>query len=123
MQLQAPQEYIDSFNDTAPAVLNNKRRELAGMWTQAHCCTVTLSHRCTVALLRAGMVRSMDEGVGNVTGALREMAMLDETLIIFSTDVRPKLTKFRLCIVRLAEIGTGRTPNFRLMGVEGGLSL
>lgn len=30
LQLQAPQDYIDSFNDTAPAVLNNKRRELAG---------------------------------------------------------------------------------------------
>lgn len=67
LQLQAPQDYIDSFNDTAPAVLGNKRRELAGM------------------------VRSMDEGVGNVTEALRDMDMLNDTLIIFSTDVRSML--------------------------------
>lgn len=71
LQLQAPQDYIDSFNDTAPAVLNNKRRELAGM------------------------VRSMDEGVGNVTAALRDMGMLDDTLIIFSTDVRAIVSRLR----------------------------
>ena len=71
LQLQAPQDYIDSFNYTAPAVLNNKRRELAGM------------------------VRSMDEGVGNVTAALRDMGMLDDTLIIFSTDVRSMVSRLR----------------------------
>lgn len=35
----------------------------------------------------------MDEGVGNVTRALRGMSMLDNTLIIFSTDVRSMLAE------------------------------
>ena len=64
LQLQAPQDYIDSFNATVPLAgpLNTKRRELAAM------------------------VRSMDEGIGNVTAALSRNDILEETLIIFSTD-------------------------------------
>ena len=64
LQLQAPQDYIDGFSKTVPLAgpLGTKRRELAGM------------------------VRSMDEGVGNVTKALSAAGMFEDTLIIFSTD-------------------------------------
>lgn len=34
----------------------------------------------------SGMVSAMDEAVGNVTAALRERGMLDETVIFFTTD-------------------------------------
>ena len=34
----------------------------------------------------AGMVRSLDEGVGNVSAALSRAGMLEDTLLIFSTD-------------------------------------
>ena len=64
LQLQAPQDYIDGFNSTVPLVgsTSTKRRELAGM------------------------VRSLDEGVGNVSAALSRAGMLEDTLLIFSTD-------------------------------------
>ncbi len=58
-ELQAPQSYIDSFNDT---ISHQKRRNLAGM------------------------IKSLDEGVANVTRALKEAGMFEDTLIIFSTD-------------------------------------
>ena len=64
LQLQAPQDYIDGFTSTVPLVggTSTKRRELAGM------------------------VRSLDEGVGNVSAALSRAGMLEDTLLIFSTD-------------------------------------
>ena len=64
LQLQAPQDYIDSFNATVPLAgpLKTKRRELAAM------------------------IRSMDDGVGIVTAALHRNNMMDNTLIVFSTD-------------------------------------
>lgn len=56
---QAPQEYINPFTSTIPD-----------------------QHRRTVA----GMVAALDEGVGNVTRALRSSRMLKHTLIVFTTD-------------------------------------
>jgi arylsulfatase A-like enzyme len=57
--LLAPQAYIDSFNST---IENPKRR------------------------IFAGMVKALDEGIGNVTRTLTETGQLDDTLVIFSTD-------------------------------------
>ena len=34
----------------------------------------------------AGMVAALDEGIGNVTRALKEASLWDDTLIIFSTS-------------------------------------
>ena len=34
----------------------------------------------------SGMVSALDDAVGNVTSALREKGILDNTIIIFSTD-------------------------------------
>jgi arylsulfatase A-like enzyme len=53
---QVPQRYIDPYNAT---ILDHTRRTFAGM------------------------LSAMDEGVGNVTAALAEAGMLDNTLIIF----------------------------------------
>ena len=58
LQLQAPQSYVDGFTDT---VENPLRRHFAGM------------------------VRALDEGVGNVTEALEEAWMLQDSLSIFLT--------------------------------------
>eukprot|EP00942_MAST-04A_sp_MAST-4A-sp1_P010230 g10230.t1 len=57
--LEAPQDYIDSFNDT---VSNPKRR------------------------IFAAMVKLLDESVGKVTTALSDFGLLEDTIIIFSTD-------------------------------------
>ena len=57
--LEAPQDYIDSFKDT---VSNDKRR------------------------IFAAMVKLLDESVGNVTKALSDFGLLEDTIIIFSTD-------------------------------------
>ena len=58
-QLKAPQRYIDRFQDSIP---NEQRRAFAAM-------TATL-----------------DEGVANVTQALKRTGLWDDTLVIFSTD-------------------------------------
>ena len=34
-----------------------------------------------------GMITAMDEAIGNVTQALKENALLDNTLIVFTSDV------------------------------------
>ena len=57
--LEAPQAYVDSFKHT---VSHSKRR------------------------IFAGMVRALDEAVGNVTATLQDAGILKNTLIIFSTD-------------------------------------
>ena len=57
--LEAPQAYIDSFKDT---IANEKRR------------------------IFAGSVKALDEGVGNVTAALETFGLMEETIVIFSTD-------------------------------------
>jgi arylsulfatase A-like enzyme len=57
--LKAPQAYIDSFNST---VSNPKRR------------------------IFAAMVKLLDESVGEVTNALSNFGLLEETIVIFSTD-------------------------------------
>lgn len=57
--LQAPQSYIDSFN----ATVSEPNRKIL-----------------------AGMIKSLDEGVRNVTEALKEAGIFNDTLIIFSTD-------------------------------------
>lgn len=60
---QVPQQYVDPYNAT---IADQKRRTFAGM------------------------LSCMDEGIGNITEALRAKGMLDDTLIVFSTDnVRP----------------------------------
>ena len=56
---QAPQRYIDSFASTISNV-----------------------HRRTFA----AMVKALDEGVANVTARLEKHGMLNDTLIVFSTD-------------------------------------
>ena len=58
-QLKAPQRYIDAFNKTIPHL---QRRVFAAMTT------------------------TLDEGVANVTAALKRAGMWDDTLLIFSTD-------------------------------------
>lgn len=58
-QLKAPQSYIDAFNRTIP---NIERRVFAAMAT------------------------TLDEGVGNVTAALKETGLWKDTFLIFSTD-------------------------------------
>ena len=59
LRLQAPQDYIDSFNDT---VSNDLRRSLAGM------------------------VHALDIGVGDIRAAIKAQNIQDNTLIVFSTD-------------------------------------
>ncbi|KAA0147069.1 hypothetical protein FNF28_07609 [Cafeteria roenbergensis] len=56
---QVPQQYVDPYNAT---IADQKRRTFAGM------------------------LSCMDEGIGNITEALRAKGMLDDTLIVFSTD-------------------------------------
>lgn len=56
--LECPQAYIDKFKD----VPDQKRRTVCGMTS------------------------ILDEGVGNVTAALKRMGIFDNTLIIFSSD-------------------------------------
>lgn len=58
-QLKAPQRYIDAFDTTIP---NQQRRVFAAMTT------------------------TLDEGVANVTAALRRTGMYEHTLLVFSTD-------------------------------------
>jgi arylsulfatase B/arylsulfatase I/J len=58
-QLKAPQSYIDAFNTTIP---NMQRRVFAAMTT------------------------TLDEGVGNITAALKRTGLWKDTLLIFSTD-------------------------------------
>jgi len=36
----------------------------------------------------AGMVSALDEAVGNITFALKEANMINDTIILFTTDVR-----------------------------------
>lgn len=57
--LQAPQQYIDRFSKSISDV---RRRTVAGM------------------------VSAMDDGIGNITAALRESGMLNDTLIFFTSD-------------------------------------
>jgi len=61
---EVPQRYIDPYNTS---IADEKRRTFAGM------------------------LSCMDEGVGNITAALEAKGMLNDTLILFSTDnVRPQ---------------------------------
>lgn len=62
---QVPDEYRDRFTDTIPDTPDGVGQQ-----------------RRTVA----GMVACLDEGVGNITAALHEVGMLDDTLIVFTTD-------------------------------------
>lgn len=64
---EAPQSYIDKFNDTIPDVDGDKGGH---------------AHRRIVA----GMISALDEGIGNVTKALKDANMMDDTIIVFTTD-------------------------------------
>jgi arylsulfatase A-like enzyme len=55
---EAPQSYIDRFNSTIP----NEHRRIV-----------------------AGMISALDEGIGNVTIALRAAGLTDRTIIVFTT--------------------------------------
>ena len=47
----------------------------------------TTQSKCLLFVLcLSGMVSALDDAVGNVTSALREKGILDNTIIIFSTD-------------------------------------
>lgn len=46
----------------------------------------SLAFNTTSQQVFAGMVSCMDEGVGNITNALRKMDMFDNTVIVFTTD-------------------------------------
>jgi arylsulfatase B len=56
---QVPQSYADAYAST---ITDHKRRTFAGM------------------------LSAVDEGIGNVTAALQAKGMLDDTLIVFTTD-------------------------------------
>mmetsp|Transcript_50791 Transcript_50791/g.99557 ORF Transcript_50791/g.99557 Transcript_50791/m.99557 type:complete len:546 (-) Transcript_50791:14-1651(-) len=62
---QVPDSYRDRFTETIPDTPDGVGQ-----------------HRRTVA----GMVACLDEAIGNVTEALRKNGMLDDTLIVFTTD-------------------------------------
>ena len=62
---EVPAAYADRYNGSAPyniTIEDKDRRDFAGMLT------------------------CMDEGIGNVTNALKTKGMLDDTLIVFTTD-------------------------------------
>ena len=61
---EAPSSYSDRFSETIPN-----------------------THRRTVA----GMVAALDEGIGNVTEALKENGMLEHTTIVFTTGCSESL--------------------------------
>eukprot|EP01060_Flectonema_neradi_P003217 TRINITY_DN12063_c0_g1_i1.p1 TRINITY_DN12063_c0_g1~~TRINITY_DN12063_c0_g1_i1.p1 ORF type:complete len:531 (+),score=77.68 TRINITY_DN12063_c0_g1_i1:49-1641(+) len=62
--LQAPQDAIDHFEPIIPHTTGaGKQRQV-----------------------KAGMIKVFDEGVGNITAALERVGMVDDTVIIFSTD-------------------------------------
>ncbi|KAK6188808.1 hypothetical protein SNE40_004909 [Patella caerulea] len=42
----------------------------------------------------SGMVTAMDEGIGNITRALQDKGMLDDTIILFTTDNGAELLKY-----------------------------
>ena len=42
-----------------------------------------------------GMVTAMDEAIGNVTKALQETGIMDDAVIIFTTDVNQKYSLLR----------------------------
>ncbi len=62
---QVPPSYMEPFADTIPDTKNGVGK-----------------HRRTVA----GMVACLDEGIGNITAALKRAGMFEDTLIIFTTD-------------------------------------
>jgi arylsulfatase A-like enzyme len=57
-------------------------REVPDSYKNAYADTISDNIRRTFA----GMVSAMDEGIGNVTNALRAKGMLDNSVIVFSTD-------------------------------------
>lgn len=61
---QAPARYVDRFDTTIPL---QKRRTVAGM------------------------VAAMDEGIGNITAALKAHGLWNDTLLLFSTDVSERV--------------------------------
>ena len=56
--------------------------EVPARYRDAYNATIEDTHRRTFA----GMLSCMDEGIGNVTSALKAKRLLDESLIIFTTD-------------------------------------
>lgn len=62
---EVPTEYSDRFNETIPD---------------------TPDHVGQQRRIVAGMIACMDEAVGNVTAALKNAGMIDNTLILFTTD-------------------------------------
>ena len=46
------------------------------------------------------MIKVLDDGVGNVTGALKRVGMLDETVVVFSSD--KCATTSLLCCMQLS---------------------
>ena len=69
---EVPQSYRDPFNATIPDTPADPSKVLNNVG----------NHRRTVA----GMVAALDEGVGNVTAALKAAGMFDDTLIFFTAD-------------------------------------
>lgn len=46
-------------------------------------------HRVLISLTFVGMVTAMDEAIGNISLALKAAGMYDDTVIVFTSDVRP----------------------------------
>jgi arylsulfatase A-like enzyme len=69
---EVPQSYRDPFNSSIPDTPDSPSKVLNN----------TGNHRRTVA----GMVAALDEGVGNVTAALKAAGMWEDTLIFFTAD-------------------------------------
>mmetsp|Transcript_29351 Transcript_29351/g.32609 ORF Transcript_29351/g.32609 Transcript_29351/m.32609 type:complete len:530 (+) Transcript_29351:15-1604(+) len=83
--LQVPQEYVDRYADNLPVNINRQ--------------------------LYQAMVTFMDESIGNITQALKDKGMYDDTLIVFSSD-NGGPTPFR----GLESFTNGGASNFPLKG-------
>ena len=85
---QAPQRFVDMYAN----IKNQKRRIFSG--ESVHClpsifrpCFDPLSILCLFFFFFIAMVSAMDEAIGNITEALQDQRLWEDTLLVFTTDV------------------------------------